>query len=442
MKSVYFSLFLLLLLSSGISFAQCGGSCPPGALTTLPAGGTIAAGTTYCISGSVSNSTTYTINGTLIVQSGTVSIGSVTLNKTGAIVVNSGAKLSTGSFTGQSTAPASTIDNITVCSGGFLGITGAFNQWETNIVLNNYAVLLVTGSWTSSSTDIYAKIGMGALVEMCGSLNINTNGFFTETTTSPSYLVTIGGVSQSATNGWLSTKQNASLIKWTSIATAAFVSHPPAYTCNACGNASLAPPGITPAVGSCTADANSYIITVLPVTIHNFYETMTSQALQLIAEFDDNPPVRQVILESSADGRSFEASSYTTMPAAEGNMEKYVFTLPLQESGKYYRVRALSGQSIIYSKVLHAFVQPENAEGAVFPDPATSFVYLSLKANNKYTDLYLLSNTGQVLQRSSVPPFSTTVRIDLPSHLPAGIYFVKVTGPDGAPLVARVLKSN
>jgi hypothetical protein len=88
MKRAYCCFYLILfpLFSSLISQAQCSGSCPTGALTTLPAGGTITAGTTYCIAGPVTNTTAYTINGTLIVSSGSVSIGSVTLNKTGSIL--------------------------------------------------------------------------------------------------------------------------------------------------------------------------------------------------------------------------------------------------------------------------------------------------------------------------------------------------------------------
>lgn len=234
MKRVYFSFpltFLLVFLCSR-AFAQCGNSCPIGSLTTLPAGGVILAGSSYCITSTVNNSSTsYTINGELIVESGaTLTIGSVTLNKTGSIVVNGGARLNTSAFTGQSTAPASTIANVTICSGGFLSITGAFNQWETNFVLNDYAILLVDGSWTSSATDVYADIGMGALVELCATLNINTNGFFTETSNSTSYLVVDAEVTESVVNGWISTKENASMIKWTSVGTSAFVSHPAAYT--------------------------------------------------------------------------------------------------------------------------------------------------------------------------------------------------------------------
>lgn len=464
----FFSLILSFFLLPAIAFSQCSGSCPTGALTTLPASGIIAAGTTYCISGTVSNTTSYTISGTLIVQSGTVSIGTVTLNKTGAILVNSAAKLSTGSFTGESTAPASTIANITVCSGGYLAITGSFNQWETNIVLNNYAVFVMTGSWTSSSTDIYADIGMGALVEMCGSLNINSNGFFTETTTSPSYLITEGGVSESIINGWLSTKQSASLIKWTSLAASAFVSHPAAYTCNACGNNSLAPPGITPEPSSCTADANSYIISILPAGILDFRAQTSGQSVQLIAELDASLPVQQVVLESSADGRQFITSPYTaTLSTAGGNtlntadanplntagnnlsgtgtgQVNDVFTVPVQPAAVYYRVRVVSASSTFYSQVLALPGQTVTGPGwTIFPDPFTQYIYLQLPSNSSYTAVSVVSSAGQLILQKNlpVPTPAGPLRIDLPPSLSAGIYFIKITGPGETPLLQKALKN-
>ena len=261
-SSFLFALLPILGLYPANGLAQCSNACPGGSITTLPSNGIIAAGTTYCITGPVNNSSIdYTVGGTLIVQSGSLSIGKVTLKKTGVIVVNNSAKLYTANFTGESTAPASTLANVTICTGGYLSITGAFNQWETNFVLNDYAILLVNGSWTSSATDIYAKIGMGALVELCTTLNINIDGFFTETSNSPSYLITGAGATESVVNGWLSTKQNGSRIMWTALAPIAFISHPAAYLCNICGNNSLAPPGTTP--GTCGAVANNYTFTVL-----------------------------------------------------------------------------------------------------------------------------------------------------------------------------------
>jgi hypothetical protein len=212
----------------------------------------------------------------------------------------------------------------------------------------------------------------------------------------------------------------------------------------------MAPPGITPTVGSCSADANSYLLTVLPLSIRHFYEQTSSQSLQLIAELYADVPVRQVILESSTDGSNFAASPAAASPngaipanpnGAAPAAAQYTFTLPLSESGKYYRVRVLYDGGFLYSSILPPAQQPAAAAGFVFPDPATNFVYLPLKANNKFTEVCLISNTGQVLQRSTLPSSSTTVRFDLPSGLAPGIYFIKVTGPGEMPLIARVLKN-
>lgn len=88
------SSLILLLLIPHVPRAQCGGTCPSGALTTLPSGTSapLPAAPPYCIAASVVNKTTsYVIDGTLIVQGGHDSLGAVTLARTGAIDVEAGA---------------------------------------------------------------------------------------------------------------------------------------------------------------------------------------------------------------------------------------------------------------------------------------------------------------------------------------------------------------
>jgi hypothetical protein len=254
-------LFIAALACSHVS-AQCTGGCPAGAIALPGSSATLASGSTYCISTTSNLSgNTYTIDGTLVVQAGTVTIGSVTLNKTGVILVKFGARLViTGILTGNNTAPVSTIDNIVVCNGGFLDITGSFWQGQVNLAVNNFGVMKVTGAWTANSTATSVKIGTGSLIELCSSFNMNKDGFFTETGTGTSYLVTHGGMQQSVTFGYLSSLQNASQIRWTSDAPAAFVSHPTALTCNACGNYSLAPPGTNGTCGSAANALNNIVL--------------------------------------------------------------------------------------------------------------------------------------------------------------------------------------
>lgn len=264
MKYIH-GLFLLLAAIAGINAsAQCTGGCPTGALTMPAATATLTAGSSYCISTTTNLSgNTYTVNGTLVIQTGTVTLGNVTLNKTGVILVKFGAKLViTGILTGESTAPVSSIDNLIICNGGYLDITGSFSQGNTNIAVNDFGVMKVTGAWTAGSTSSYVKIGNGSLIELCSSFNMNKDGFFTETGTAVSYLVVHAPMIQSAVNGWLSNLQNASHIKWTADAGAAFVSHPAAYTCSACGNYNLAPTGTTSSCGSAATAAISQVLSL------------------------------------------------------------------------------------------------------------------------------------------------------------------------------------
>lgn len=90
---------------------------------------------------------------------------------------------------------ASTKSNLLICTGGFVQVTGTFQQYGMNVVLNAYAVLLVTGSWNAyASTPFYVNIGAGALVEDCGALTLDVNNFFTETSSSTSYVFIRGSI--------------------------------------------------------------------------------------------------------------------------------------------------------------------------------------------------------------------------------------------------------
>jgi hypothetical protein len=265
MKYIH-GLFLLLIaaFAGNHALAQCTGNCPAAAIAMPTGTATLAAGSTYCISTTTNlSANTYTVDGTLIIRAGTVTLGNVTLNKTGMIRVMYGAKLNiTGILTGNNTAPVSTIDNLIICNGGLIDIIGSFSQGQINIAVNDFGVLKVTGAWTAGATASYVKIGNGSLIELCSSFNINKNGFFTETSTGDSYLVVHAPMIQSVVNGFLSPLQNASHIKWTADAGAAFVSHPAAYSCNACGNYNLAPTGTTSSCGSAANAVNAIVLSV------------------------------------------------------------------------------------------------------------------------------------------------------------------------------------
>lgn len=245
--------------------AQCTGNCPAGSLPMPTSSATLAAGNTYCITSTTDLSgNTYNINGTLIIQAGNVTLGNVNIEKTGVILVKNAARLKiTGNITGNPTAPVSTIDNLIICSGGLMNFVGSFSQGQINITVSDFGAFQITGAWTAGASASSFKIGKGAVVELCASFNMNKNGFFTETSTEPSYLITHSSTFLSTGSGWLSTKQNASNIKWTADGPVAFVSHPASNSCLACGNYNLAPSGTNAGCGSA---ANALYNTVLAST--------------------------------------------------------------------------------------------------------------------------------------------------------------------------------
>lgn len=300
-----------------------------GALTTLPATGGLAANTNYCIGGTVTNTTNFTITDTLVIQSGTVNLGAASLNSTGVIIVKSGATLIINGLTGQY-GVASTKTNLLICTGGFVQVTGTFQQYGMNVVLNDYAVLLVTGSWNAyASTPFYVNIGAGALVEDCGALTLDVDDFFTETSSSTSYVFIRGSITQGATPGWLSSSQGSSMINLTVQGSVSGLSYNAARSCvNSCVSTSLLPPGTT-TTSTCGSTSDSYILITLPLYIIDFSEQPSGGSLDFSADINTALPVNQVWLQSSSldDGHSFETLPVeATESAGTGGTAHYSFT--------------------------------------------------------------------------------------------------------------------
>ena len=440
MKFIYILSFLFIsAIPSSQLLAQCTGGCPSGSIITLPAGvATLTAGSTWCISTTTDlSSNTYTINGTLVIQAGTVTLKDVILNKTGVILIKFGAKLIiTGTFTGNSTAPVSTIDNLIICNGGFLNITGSFSQGQTNIAVNDFGVMQVTGAWTAGAAGASVKIGNGSLIELCSSFNLNKDGFFTETSTGDSYLVVHAPMMQSAVNGYLSASQNASHIKFTAEAGVAFVSHPAAYTCNACGNFNLAPPGTTSTCGS-AADAQHN--TVLPLTIKSFYGKVAGEQFQITGVIDNAMPVLGALLEYSTDGRQFVPASYEPAITHKASATTYSFTLPLQESKKFFRLRIVSNQQIYYSQVLLPPGKDNSNALLVYPNPAHNFIFVQMPFNHSWSGIQIINQTGELVYQKNITALAGLTQYQLPAQLKPGLYFLQFTGREKT-LVMRLIK--
>ena len=442
MKKILFLLLPHLLFESSL-FAQCGsGACPPGAINTLPAGGTIAVGTTYCISGTINNTTASTVNGTLIIQSGSVTVGDLTVGKTGSIIVNGGGRLMASSYTGDASAPASVISNVTICTNGYLYFSGAINPGETNFTVNDYGMFVIHGSWSTIISDTWFKLGMGSVVEMCSSFTFqSSSGFFTETSGGPSYIVTRSAMANYAGSGYLSTLGAGSQIRWyIPGGPIAWVTHPAANTCTGSPCTAMLPPGSTDN-GVCGSVADSYLTILLPLRFLDAEDQLSGGDLLITAEIGDVLPPERIVLEGAADGVHFTPTVYTA-EAGAGN--SYRFTLPAVAAGNYYRVQAIGDDGSVYSKVLPPLGcgwTSRPGQRRVFPDPATNFVYVSTAPDEKFTSAVVINCMGQILGSILFSAGQTVIRCELPASLSAGIYFIRLAARDRTPMTVRVLKT-
>jgi hypothetical protein len=442
-KKIFVLLFPVILFQSAL-IAQCGsGSCPSGSVNVLPANGTIDAGTTYCISGPVSNTTAYTINGTLIIQSGSVTLGNLNVSKTGSVIVNGGARLMANSYTGESTTAASLISNMTVCNNGYLYMSGAINPGETNFTVSDYGMFVIHGSWSTIMGDTYFKLGLGAIVEMCSSFTfISSTGFFTETSSGPSYVVTRSAMANGAGSGYLSKSGNASQIRWDiSGGPVAWVTHPAAYTCTGTSCSPMLPTGSIDN-GLCGSVVDSYQTAVtLPLQIIDVDEQLSGEQLLISALLGEALTTEHIVLESTDNGVSFIATGYI---AVDDGSDGYRFTLPASASVNYYRVRVIRDGETVYSKVLPPLSKGWSSQVRVFPDPVTNFIFVATAANEKITSAVMINCMGQTVYTIPVSGVNTNpgVRYEFPASLPAGIYFIKLMEKDRAPLTFRILKSR
>ncbi|HEX3934311.1 MAG TPA: T9SS type A sorting domain-containing protein [Puia sp.] len=442
MKKTYFLLLPLFCFQFSL-FGQCGsGTCPPGAVNTLPAGGTIAAGTTYCISGMINNTTAYTVNGTLIIQSGSVTVGDLTIGKTGSIVVGGGGRLIANSYTGEATAPASVISNVTVCTNGYLYLSGAINPGETNFEINDYGIFVIHGSWSTIIADTWFKLGMGSLVEMCSSFSFaSSTGFFTETSGGPSYIVTRSAMANGAGGGYLSKLGAGSQIQWAITGgPVAWVTHPAANTCTGPSCSVMLPPGSTDN-GTCGSVASSYELVILPLGFLDVGEQLSGGDLFITAALGVALPAERIVLEAGADGAHFTPTVY---PAVADAYNRYRFTLPDVAAGSYYRVQAIGDDGSVYSKILPPLGDGWLAQAGrarVFPDPATNYVDVYTAPDEKVTTAVLINGMGQVLRNIPWPAGTPIVRCELPTSLPAGIYFIRLMGMGGTTSTVRVWKA-
>ena len=79
-----------------------------------------------------------------------------------------------------------------------------------------------------------------------------------------------------------------------------------------------------------------------------------------------------------------------------------------------------------------------NSTDLGYPNPADQVFYLNLPYTEVATQLTVLDATGRAVRHTTVPPATTSFRIDV-AALPSGLYFVRASTTTGTPRTQRVL---
>lgn len=185
------------------------------------------------------------------------------------------------------------------------------------------------------------------------------------------------------------------------------------------GNTGAIINGYTFRIGTALA---SYCSTVLPVRLTFFKATVIEKKVDL--QWNITQPDGVAVFEVQKMNPGNEWITFSTILANDLQRDYTVTdenTLPGYNS---YRLKVTEkGNAVFYSLIRRVYIESENDEFIVYPNPAHTKLFI--KANyNGFIDVRLLDVTGKsvLLKRSML---NILGEIDLPS-LPAGIYILRI----------------
>jgi hypothetical protein len=375
-------------------------------------GGSIAITTGFsCQSCSFSN-TTITLNSatlTLLTSLNTFSKVTLTASGTGAIVANAPLIISNSTFTFNNT---SNLFN----NGGTLAIT------SSTLYFNDNAYFLANAGPVSLQNNTEIFIGNGlttskAYFKMNGpALTISDNSGVSLGNDN-NYYFNWSSYTSGTTNSSISTSSN---------------------TLN-CGN-SFANSCQSPLVyGPANVSASGLgIITVLPVLLTDFNANLSGNDVHVSWTTQMETNSDRFEIERSQDGVKWELIGTV---AAKGNssiVSDYSFNDNAPLSGiNYYRLKMVNiDNSYNYSdiKIVRTIAV---SKISFFPNPAQSFVNVSLVQSENETSIQLLNISGQILQTQKVSG-ATTVTFNVEQYA-RGMYVLRVMNPDGTSVSNKIV---
>jgi hypothetical protein len=135
------------------------------------------------------------------------------------------------------------------------------------------------------------------------------------------------------------------------------------------------------------------------------------------------------VVERSNDGTTWTAIGTVIASGNTTTASKYAYTDNSAADGiNYYRLKVIDVDGFTEYSAMKSVIFAAAKTVKVFPNPATSFVHVSIPATANSSVIRLLNTTGQVLQERIAT--SGTVSIPVSSYT-AGTYFVQILSADG-----------
>lgn len=158
----------------------------------------------------------------------------------------------------------------------------------------------------------------------------------------------------------------------------------------------------------------------LPVVFGKLQSASSNGSVKLNWNMLDQSDVKEFIIEESANGTDFRKAGQL----ASLNMnKKYQYNLKMPSQGKwYYRIKVVSvnGSVVVSPVVMEEYAS--TASFTIFPNPAQSYVQLTLNKNDKTASvLEIRSASGQLVKNMQFAAHETRASINV-AGFPKGMY--------------------
>ncbi|HTI12691.1 MAG TPA: choice-of-anchor J domain-containing protein [Puia sp.] len=167
-----------------------------------------------------------------------------------------------------------------------------------------------------------------------------------------------------------------------------------------------------------------------PVKLLDFTAVRQGNLARLNWTTTDANNSKQFIIERSTDNVNFSAIGIILAKSNGSQAGTYTFYDLLPKPVNYYRLKeVVTGKEFDYSKTIRLDF-PKPMVVSVAPNPAFSFVNITVQNTNEAVQIQLIDLNGRVVKEIMMGAGVQTMRVDL-SRVPKGIYTVKATSISG-----------